>query len=62
MGKVSTPEWNSRMNDSAAWILQESESAFSKHDIRGVVMFSHAEPSHLLRGHYLTVLEHVFKE
>ena len=39
---INTTEWNSRMNDSAAWVRAEREAAFEQHDVRGVVMFTHA--------------------
>lgn len=60
--QVNTDEWNSRMADSAAWTLQEVEAAFSQHDIRGVVIFSHARPSPKIRIHYTTLREQVFAD
>lgn len=60
--QVETEEWNARINDSARWIIQETGWAFWHHDIRGVVMFSHAEPSHILKDYYMTIWEQVFKQ
>ena len=60
--QVNTEEWNSRMADNAAWVLSEADAAFAQHDIRGVVMFSHAQPSSLLLSYYQTILAQVFQE
>lgn len=60
--QVNTEEWNTRMDANVAWIMQESEAAFAQYDIRGVVMFSHAQPSSNLRNYYVTILEQVFAD
>jgi len=60
--QVNTEEWDTRMADSAGWVVSEAEAAFSQHDIRGVVMFSHGQPSHLLRIHYRTIYDKVFAQ